>query len=238
MEIRNHLLCEFPEDARQSLLRAASRHALTPGRVLQAQGDPERYCYFLESGLVSLSRLQKEGERLEAGLIGREGMVGSLEAPSRAFTEARVEVGGEALRIELAIVSATAATDVRIADVIARYRRFQLEEAQLNAACNATHAIEARLSKWLLRCLDRLDGPLLELRQDFVAEMLGVQRTTITAALGRMAERGAVKTGRGSIAVTNRSLLEARACECYELTVERLPELGFPTVADESACAA
>lgn len=238
MEHLNHLLCELPDDVRRKLVAKAQPVRLKAGMTLQAQGEPEPYCYFPESGLVSLSRIQPAGERVEAGLVGREGCVGSVAGEGLAFTEAKVEMSGEAWRIESASLQALALAEPAVLDVMARYQRYQLEEAQLNAACNASHGIEHRLSKWLLRCLDRVDGTKLPLTQEFVAEMLGVQRTTVTACLRKLAETGAIRTSRGVIEVMSRSQLEAHACDCYSQATERLPELGFPVVADESACAA
>lgn len=238
MEHLNHLLCELPDATRRKLTRRMTHVVLKAGETLQAQGEPEVCAYFPESGLISLSRIQPDGERVEAGLIGREGFIGSLAGDGVAFTEAKVEMPGEAHCIDVRVLQIFLDEDADVRDVLARYQRYQLEEAQLNAACNANHAIEQRLSKWLLRCLDRIDGTTLALTQEFVAEMLGVQRTSVTAALQRLVTKGVVRTGRGVIEVLDRDRLLPHACECYGQATERLPELGFPEVADESACAA
>jgi CRP-like cAMP-binding protein len=238
MQHLNHLLCELPEAMRRKLSRRALHLDLKAGKTLQAQGEPETHCFFVESGLVSLARIQDNGDRLEAGLVGREGMVGSLTGQGEAFTEARVEIPGHAVRVELSALQALMEADAEVRDVLTRYQRYQLEEAQLNAACNASHAIDERLAKWLLRCLDRVDGLELPLTQEFVAEMLGVQRTTVTASLQRLAARDVLRTRRGTIEVLCRKRLLAQSCECYGQAAERLPELGFPEAAEQSACAA
>jgi|KBSSwiStaDraftv2_1062776.scaffolds.fasta_scaffold14692_3 CRP-like cAMP-binding protein len=238
MEHLNHLLCALPEDVRRKLSRRTTLVTLNVGETLQAQGEPESHWYFVESGLVSLARIQDNGDRLEAGLVGREGMVGSLTGQGQAFTEATVEIAGRAVRIKASAMQALMGDDPDVREVLTRYQQFQLEEAQLNAACNASHTIDERLAKWLLRCLDRVDGLQLELTQEFVAEMLGVQRTTVTASLQRLAAKDVLRTGRGVIEVLCRKRLLAQSCECYGHAAERLPELGFPEVADESACAA
>lgn len=238
MEHLNHLLCELPDAVRRKLVRRMKRVDLTAGDVLQPQGEPEACAYFPEAGLISLSRIQPDGERVEAGLVGREGFVGSLAGEGVAFTEAKVEMPGVAYSVDARVLQILMAEDADVRDVLARYQRYQLEEAQLNAACNASHSIDQRLSKWLLRCLDRVDGPQLSLTQEFVAEMLGVQRTSVTASLQRLSAKGAIRTGRGVIEVLDRQRLTGQSCECYGQAAERLPELGFPEVADESACAA
>jgi len=238
MEHLNHLLCELPAAVRQKLDRRATPVTLTAGKTLQAQGEPETYCYFVESGLVSVARIQDNGDRPEAGLVGREGMVGSLTGAGPAFTEARVEISGHAVRIEAPVLQALMEADADVRDLLTRYLRYQLEEAQLNAACNASHAFDERLAKWLLRCLDRVDGLQLPLTQEFIAEMLGVQRTTVTASLQRFAGKGVLRTRRGLIEVLCRKRLLTQSCECYTQAAERLPELGFPEVDEQSACAA
>jgi CRP-like cAMP-binding protein len=238
MEHLNHLLCELPDTSRRNLSRRMMRVSLSVGHTLQEQGGPEADVYFPESGLISLTRIQPGGERVEAGLIGREGFIGSVAGDSVAFTEAKVEMPGEAFCIDARVLQLFMDEDAEIRDVLARFQRYQLEEAQLNAACNASHSIDQRLSKWLLRCLDRVDGPLLALTQEFVAEMLGVQRTSVTASLQRLVAKGAIRTGRGVIEVLDRKRLNACSCECYAQAAERLPELGFPEAADDGACAA
>lgn len=238
MEHLNHLVCELPEDVRRKLIAKATHVRLKAGDVLQAQGEPESGCFFPESGLISLSRIQADGARVEAGLIGREGFVGSLAGDGVAFTEAKVELAGAAHRIDASALQALFVEEPAVLDVLARYQRYQLEEAQLNAACNASHGIEQRLAKWLLRCLDRVDTQRLPLTQEFVAEMLGVQRTTVTACLQKLGATGSIRTSRGVIEVRSRDRLKAHSCDCYVQAAERLPELGFPEAADESACAA
>lgn len=238
MEYLNHLLCEFSEEARRGLGRSATIVPLAPGDILQAQGEPATRVYFVEAGLVSLVRIQENGDRLEAGLVGREGMVGAAASPGPAFTEATVEVAGHAVRIEAKALQSLIEADAQVRDVLTRYQLFQLEEAQLNAACNASHPMDERLAKWVLRCIDRVEGLQLSLTQERIAEMLGVQRTTVTASLQRLAAKGVVRTGRGLIEVLDRKRLEGESCECYAHAAKRLPELGFPEAAEESACAA
>lgn len=238
MEHLNHLVCELPEDVRRKLIAKSTHVRLKAGDTLQAQGEPEIGAFFPECGLISLTRIQPGGERVEAGLVGREGFIGSLAGEGAAFTEARVEMPGEAYRIDTSALQALIVEEPAILDVLTRYQRYQLEEARLNVGCNVSHSIEQRLAKWLLRCLDRVDTGKLPLTQEVVAEMLGVQRTTVTAALQRLVAKGAIRTARGMVEVRNRSRLEAQACDCYAQAAERLPELGFPDAADEGACAA
>lgn len=238
LEFSNHLLCELPLEIRAELAGRLRPEPLRAGEILQAQGEALRTCYFIESGVVSLARVLSDGSYVEAGLVGREGMVGSVAGPAPAFVEAKVHVAGEALCIEVGELQTLLARAPVLRDVLGRYHQYRLEDAQLSAACNAAHAVEPRLAKWLLRCLDRVDTPELPVTHDLLAELLGVQRTTVTASLQRLAAAGAVRSGRGRLEVLDRDLLQAVACECYQDGAERLPELGLPEAADRRECPA
>lgn len=238
MDFRNHLLCELSDFGRRELATRLRPVTLRHGEILQYQAEEQRYCFFIESGVVTRTRMLADGGQVEAGLVGREGMVGSLAGPSPAFTQAKVEIAGEALRIEAEMLRSLLPEISGLRDVLARYHQFQLEEAQLNAVCNVSHSIDERLAKWLLRCLDRIDEARLKVTQEFLAEMLGVQRTTVTAALQRLGAHGAVRTGRAAVEVVDRDGLEDLACECYEHAAARLPELGLPEASDRTECPA
>ena len=237
-EYGNHLLCELPGVLRAELVGRMQRVPLRPGETLHAQGEARRHAYFVESGVVILSRMLSDGARVEAGLVGREGVVGYTAGPAPAFVEARVEVAGEAMRMDVGVLQSILVREPALRDVLSRYHQYQLDEAQLNAVCNASHPIDERLAKWLLRCIDRVDGSQLRLTQELLAEMLSVQRTTVTGALQRLTARGLLKTGRGTIEVVRREGLENAACECYAHAADRLPELGLPEVTDRQECPA
>jgi CRP-like cAMP-binding protein len=238
VEFQNHLLCQLSAEVRTDIAERGRHVRFRHGEIIQGQGERRRHCVFVESGLVALTRMLTDGSRVEAGLVGREGLIGSISAPAIAFTEAKAETAVEAISIESSVLHALASQDPVLRDVLARYHQYQLEEAQLNAVCNASHHIEARLAKWLLRCLDRVDTLTLKLTQELLAEMLGVQRTTVTAALQRLVAAGVLRTGRANIEVLDRARLEAASCECYAHAAERLPELGLPEATDRSVCPA
>jgi CRP-like cAMP-binding protein len=238
MAFSNHLLCELPLAVRREVARLGRRIKLPAGEILQAQGEPQVRCHFIEAGVVSVSRIQDDGARVEAALVGREGFVGSLVAETPAFTQAQVLIAVRAFCLETRTLQGLFAREPAVQDVLGRYQRFQLDEAQLNAACNSSHGVPERLAKWLLRCLDRVDAPEIALTQESLAEMLGVQRTTVTAVVQRLILDGAIRARRGLIEVIDRDRLSAIACECYEQATERLPELGLPEPSEESACAA
>jgi CRP-like cAMP-binding protein len=234
----NHLLCDLSDEQRRVVAEQLTLVRLRSGDVLQAQGETTRHAYFLESGLVSLVRILADGSRVEASMVGREGLVGAGLRGLPAFTEAQVQIPGVAQRIDAELLQVLAARDAGLRDVLARYAEYLLDEARLNAVCNATHGMDQRLAKWLLRCLDRVDGEQIQITQEFVAEMLGVQRTSITASLQRLASLKLVRTGRGKVEILDAAGLKAMACECYRQIAKRLPELGLPEASDRSECPA
>ena len=238
MEIFNHLLCELPLELRHEVIKVGHRIQLKSQEIIQVQGELQTRCYFIENGVVSLSRQQPNGTRVEAALVGREGFVGSSTGAFVAFTEAKMALAGNAICLETRDLQVFLRRESSLQDILGRYQRFQLDEAQLNAACNGVHSVQQRLAKWLLLCLDRVDAPKLALTQETLAEVLGVQRTTVTAVLARLAQEGAIRRRRGLVHVIDRARLQALSCACYEDAVERLPELGLPEPWDESACAA
>jgi CRP-like cAMP-binding protein len=235
---RNHLLCELPATARMRISERLKPVRLRRGLRLQGQGEQARTCYFLESGVVSLVRILSDGRRMDAGLVGREGMIGSIAGPTPAFIEASVELAGEALAIEAAALQAMLTESASLRDVLARYQQYLLDEAQAQAACNASHMVDERLAKWLLRWLDRADGRRIPTTHDQLASTLGVQRTTVTGALQRLTSAGALATGRGAIEVLDRDALLSASCDCYEQVAERLPELGLVEPAARLECPA
>jgi CRP-like cAMP-binding protein len=238
MAFQNHLLCELPDEIRSILGREVKRAPLRAGEVLQPQGQERPDCYFVEAGLVSVVRLLQDGTRAEAALIGREGLVGELTGVTTSFMEAEVQVGGEALCLPAERLHFLAARHEPLRDVLARYTQYLLDEARMNAVCNARHNLEQRLAKWLLSCVDRVDGATLDVTQEFCADMLGVQRTSVTGVLRKLSRQGIIQAGRGRIRVTREDRLKAVACECYEHLAERLPEVGFPEAAERSECPA
>jgi CRP-like cAMP-binding protein len=236
-EIRNHLLCELPLGIRAIVTAEMTELTLRPGDVLQRQGDPVLRCIFIETGVVAQFRLLDDGARVEASLVGREGLVG-IGAGATAFTEAQVQAGGSGLAVDADRLRLLAARYPPLADVLTRYGAYLVDEARMNAVCNAAHAMEQRLAKWLLRFHDRSDGPSLVFTQEFASEMLGVQRTSLTAAMGRLADQGLLVTGRGGVRLRDLEGLRAVACECYRNVEERLPEMGLPEAAERGACPA
>jgi CRP-like cAMP-binding protein len=191
--------------------------SLSVGRVVAEPGEPIDHVYFPTSGVISVITQLKDGHRVESLTVGREGAVGLLGAVGDPIWVSRglVQIAGAALRVAATPMRDAARQDPAIMDVVIRYA--QVSEAQLHqaSACNALHAIEARLCRWLLTCEDRVGDEVLPLTQEFLAMMLGVQRTRVTTAAQTLQRRGLIKYRRGLITVLDRPAMELAACECY-----------------------
>ena len=195
------------------------RVAMVRGMVLHPPARPIEHVYFPLSGMVSLLAVMKNGDMIETGIVGREGVVGASIANNGlyAFGQATVQVAGEAWQIK-------SDAFVKVFNALERFRlainRFQsviLLQAQQSAACHALHSVEARLCRWLLQSQDVIESDMIPLTQEFLSHMLGVQRNSVSLAATALNERGLIEYSRGNIKILNRDELKKCSCECYEV---------------------
>jgi len=175
--------------------------------------------YFLEDGIASIVMTTEDGKTVEAGIVGRCGMVGipvllgTQSMPGRTF----IQIPGSGFRIPAEIVSGEFERPGEFRRGLLRYLQAQLVQTSQTAACNRVHDIEQRLARWLLLCRDRMDSDDLCLTQEFVGQMLGAPRTTVTLVVGLLQKVGLIDSSRGHILILNRTGLEDIACECYRV---------------------
>jgi CRP-like cAMP-binding protein len=206
---------------------------LTPyeqGALLQEQGEPIDRVYFPHSGMISLVAVMNDGEKsIETATVGNEGVVGAMSGlgARRAFNRAVVQVAGIMGQIQSTHLQLAVKESSILRDVIVRYNEVLLAQIQQGAACNAFHEAEARLARWLLQTADRIDDSIIPLTQEFLAQMLGVRRTTITLIASELQKRGLIRYRRGKIEIADRAGLERCACECYESVRKQIEEY-FP----------
>ncbi len=190
---------------------------LPQGYVLHEPGEKIEFAYFLNSGMTSLVVSTSEGRSCEIGIIGREGMVGAplavglRHAPYRAL----MQIAGNGLRVRADVLSDLLPEFSRLKEQLLRYVFLQGFQVAQAAACNRLHEIEQRLARWLLMCQDRVDSDVLLLTHEFLANMLGTGRPTVTLATGVLQRAGLIENLRGTVRIINRKNLEAAACECY-----------------------
>jgi CRP-like cAMP-binding protein len=223
LPLDNKLLASLPRDHFDRLLPHLTSVSLPQGLVLYEAGDEVDQVYFPHYGMLSLLAVLRDGKAIETATVGREGVVGAMAGLGLYKSLVRVVV-----QMPLA-VSKIAATHFRtvaggsdvVRNLCIRYNEVLLSQARVTAACNALHPIEARFCRWLLQSADRAASDTVPLTQEFLAEMLGVRRTSVTEVASKVQNAGVITYSRGVIKILDRSALMRMSCECYETLVDQ-----------------
>lgn len=216
-EIRNRLLKAFPPKALERLRPALHLVDITKYEVIDNTGRPIQNLYFVNRGLVSMVKRMQDGRTVEIEAVGIEGLTdpSSLFVNDRAILETIVQVPGTAFCIKRDILKREMARDDVLHDLIQRYTRFTFSRFAQTAACNRLHSIEERCSRWLLIAHDSALSDTFPLTHEFLAMMLGVQRTSLSTVASYLRKAGLIEYTRGRITILDRPGLEDVACECY-----------------------
>lgn len=184
---------------------------------LYETGRPVDYIHFLNRGVASLVTEMPDGMNVEFATVGREGMVGipvflgAEKMASRAF----IQVPGEGVRISADAFHRVIGQCPILNQRLLRYTLALMNQMAQNAACNRTHPVGERCARWLLMTQDRVYGPEFVLTQEFLAQMLGVRRPSVSVAAGMLAKAGLISYVRGKMTILDRRGLEEASCECY-----------------------
>jgi CRP-like cAMP-binding protein len=214
----NRLLDALPSDDVSTLLPHAMERALAPRDVVYEPDTPITSVQFPIEGMISLVTEMHDGSSAEAATIGQEGMVGIaafLSGQPVASMRATCQVKASVLEIPADVLNAAAARMVALRDVLLAYTQAQMAQTAQIVACNALHTIPRRLARWLLQTQDSAGSDRFWLTQEFLAQMLGVRRASVTEAASTLSEKGVLEYRRGDITVLDRSGLERASCECY-----------------------
>jgi len=216
--IGNQILNSVP-DNEFKLLRPDLEFIQTPQHhILHEAGEKIEFAYFLNEGMASLVVLTSDGRSVEVAIVGREGIVGTplgvglRRSPYRSI----MQIPGNGVRIKSDTLEEQlqALPELRLS--LNRYVLVQgLQIAQI-AACNRLHEIEQRLARWLLMCQDRVGCEFLPVTHEFLAQMLGTGRPSVSLAAGILQKAGTIENLRGTVKILNRKELESAACECYK----------------------
>ena len=215
--VRNQILNSIP-DTEYALLRSDLEFVQLPHHhILHEAGEKIEFAYFLNEGLASLVVLTSDGRSVEVAIVGHEGIVGTPLAVGlhRGPYRSIMQIPGTALRINSETLESRLSGMPELRLLMNRFVLVQgLQIAQI-AACNRLHEIEQRLARWLLMCQDRVESDSLPVTHEFLAQMLGTGRPSVSLAAGILQKANTIENLRGTVKILNRKELESAACECY-----------------------
>lgn len=213
----NALIAAMSPEDRGALIEASTTVEFEIGHVFCEAGDEVCGLEFVDKGIISAVATLEDGRTIETFMVGREGCTHPMgsDAVTRCYSRLIAQIGGSARRVDATRFRALVDERPGIRDVLAAYAVKLMGELEQSVACNALHRAEQRFAKWLLRCHDRIEGHQLNLTQEFLASMLGSQRTTVNEAAQQLQKAGAIRYSRGKVIVLDRAALERASCECY-----------------------
>jgi CRP-like cAMP-binding protein len=223
----NRLLALLPAHDYARLRPHLERVPLEYRQSLYEAGKAIRFVYFIETGVGSLVNTMANGEAAEVGTIGNEGIVGLplLLGDDRAVTSVYVQVPGTGLKMTATLFRKELARSASMRTVMLRYAHAFFNQVAQSAACNHFHSLQQRCCRWLLMTHDRMHSDEFLLTQEFLAMMLGVQRTGVSAAAGVLQRAGLIRYTRGNVTIIDRRELKHRSCECYGVSKSEFDRL-------------
>jgi CRP-like cAMP-binding protein len=230
--IGNQILISIPEHE-YNLIRSNLEYIQAPQQhILHEAGEKIEFAYFLNEGMASLVVLTTDGRSVEVAIVGSEGIVGTPLAVGlrRGPYRSIMQIPGSGVRIKSELLEEKMPEMPELRLVLNRYVLVQgLQIAQI-AACNRLHEIEQRLARWLLMCQDRVGSEFLPVTHEFLAQMLGTGRPSVSLAAGILHKAGTIENLRGTVKILNRNHLEAAACECYKTIQQFNRSLASPAL--------
>jgi len=215
--VGNEILRDLPANERNLLSSKLEPVTMKIHDVLHEPGEPIQFGFFPDSGIVSILSVLSDGKSVEVGLVGREGFVGLPLAvgfhssPTRAICQA----SGTGMKIAASALAQILPQCPSLGKALDRYSLNIGMQASQVAACNRLHEVDARLARWLLMCHDRLGHDSVPLTQEFLSQMLGIRRASVTVAAGILQRAGLIRNTRGQVTILDRNGLEDLTCECY-----------------------
>ena len=221
---RNRLLLALPSRNLKRLMPQLEQIRCQRAQVLMNADSALDHVFFPDSGVVSVVAVYADGSVIEMATIGREGCsdVQAILGAKRSSVQLLVQIPGTAARMSRVAFTRAMRSMPSFRSLMDAYVQAFLEQVMVSVACNGAHSLKQRLARWLLMMRDRSDGDVLPITQGLLAEMLGVQRPTITNAAHEFERAGLIARGRRQITILDRQGLTAASCECYQLVRARL----------------
>jgi CRP-like cAMP-binding protein len=222
----NKLLAALPPVDLTSLSDHFTIVPMRQGTVLFHADDEVDHIYFPLSGMVSMLVVLKNGDAIETATVGREGVVGAMAGLGlhRSRVRAVIQLASSVARISAVQFRKATANSTSISSLCVGYNEVLLSQARVTAACNLSHSVEQRFCRWLLQSRDRAESDTVPLTQEFLSEMLGVRRTSVTEVAIKMQDAQVISYARGIIKIVNLKKLKEISCECYETLRSETPQ--------------
>jgi CRP-like cAMP-binding protein len=216
---RNRLLLALPRADYRALRRDLEAVVLAHGAVLYEARDRITHIYFPQRCVISLLAAAGDGPGVEVGLIGNEGMAGLsvFLGAATSTTQAVLQIPDGAWRMEVEAFGRAIAKRSSLRHVLQQYTQSVISQTSQVLACNHRHAVEPRCARWLLMAHDRVGLDRFELTHEFLGQMLGARRPTVSLTAHRLQARGLIRYARGIVEVLDRAGLESAACTCYDV---------------------
>jgi len=221
---RNRLLLALPASNLKRLLPELEHIRCQREQVLVDADSPLDHVFFPDGGVVSVVAVYADGSIIEMATIGREGCSGvqAIFGAKSSSVRLLVQIPGEAAKMSRATFTRTMASMPAFRSLMYSYVQAFLEQVMVSVACNGAHSLKERLARWLLMMRDRGDDDTLKITQNLLAEMLGVQRPTITNAARELERAGLIARGLRQVTILDRPGLVEASCECYQLVKARI----------------
>lgn len=214
----NQLLASLPGNIFHAIQPALVQVELKLRTNIYNADDEIDWVYFPQSGMISILHVLDDSRGIEIATIGNEGVLGAMTAFGLrlSLSQAIVQVPLQASKISAVHFRRLAGEHAAIQNMAIKYNEVLLAQTQVTAACNALHTAERRLCRWLLQTSDRAKSDTLQLTQEFLSEMLGVRRTSVTEIAKRLQRAGLIQNRRGGVTIVDRPGVEALSCSCFE----------------------
>ena len=224
--VHNEILLALPRAESEAVLPKLELVRLKLHQVLHEPGETLKSAYFCNSGMFSVLNVMPDGKSVEVGLIGKEGFSGTPLVAGFRTSHTRTVVQGEAIafRVDADVLRAALPKCPQLERQLNRYGQLLAVQVTQIAACNRLHEVNERLARWLLMTQDRVGSRDLPLTQEFLAQMLGTRRSSVTVSAGTLQEAGLITYTRGKVTILDRRSLERAACDCYGLLTRQVKE--------------
>ena len=220
----NRLLLSLPPRDLKELAPKLEFIRCEPEQILLDVDALLDHVFFPNSGVISAVAVYADGNVIEMATIGREGCTGvqAFFGARRSSARLLVQIPGSAAKMSRVAFDRVMESMPSFRSLMLAYVQAFLEQVMVSAACNGRHSLKERLARWLLMMRDRSDADVMSITQDLLAEMLAVQRPSLTHAVGELEEAGLILRGRGQITIRDRQSLIKASCECYQLIRRRV----------------